>query len=631
MLKRVTSIILFFIIISLRQNLIATKLRCRCLMNDPTCWPNLSVWQTFNESIGGRLILVQPSAAFCSGDPPNIDVCTNALAQWTNATWRSDQVGAMQNHNWENTSCSEHLENITCTQGSVPRLAVNATTAEHVQATIRLANANNLRLVIKTTGHDYLGRSTAADSLLLWLHYMKTMTLIEQYTSCTDENISNAIRLDAGVQWGEVYVWLSTYNLIAIGGASPTVGAIGGFLQSGGHGPLTRWKGMAADQVLEFDVITADGQRQIVNACQNEDLFWALRGGGGGSFAVVLSAVLRTFPSPSIVSVLYSISATNETRYARFIRDFIRFIPTIADASYAGYYYMTDTNISIVFFVPNGNFTVTTTIFDQLINNNTDLQFISNFAFTVPSFYDYFARIMAVSNPTGANVLLGSRLIPETIVRHQPDQVADAFFRTRGRSENQSVLIGHLVAGGQVSNTLINNSVSSGWRTALLHMVISQEWNDNTSASDQEILALHLRTQVEILQTVAGGTQSSCYLNEADPNEPNWQQKFFGTQANYNQLKSIKKAIDPNGLFIYEHVILRTFVIDFILDTNQRFEPSIDRASAMLLRRQIIIPQHAQRPVLFKCLSSITNNNQIHLVYYSKSLHCNSLCSINDN
>ncbi|CAM2726255.1 unnamed protein product [Rotaria socialis] len=524
-------------------------------MSDANCWPSLSVWQNFNESVHGRLIPVQPSVAFCSGNPPNDDLCNNALTEWTNSKWRSDQVGSMQNHNWENTSCSDHLGNVTCTQGSVPRLAVNATTVEHVQATVRFSSAENLRLVIKTTGHDYLGRSTAPDSLLLWLHYMKSMTLIEQYISCTGENVANAIRLGAGVQWGEVYAWLSTYNLIAIGGASITVGAIGGFLQGGGHGPLTRWKGMAADQVLEFDVVTADGQRRTVNACENKDLFWALRGGGGGSFAVVLSAVLRTFPSPSIVSALYTVSALNKDRYARFIHDFIRFIPILADVGYAGYFYMTDTSISIALFVPNGNFTVATAIIDKLIKNNTDLQFSTNSTHLFPSFYDYFALIMASSNLAGGNVLLGSRLIPEEIVRDQPDRVAEALFQARGLSKTQSILIGHLVAGGEIAKISINNSVNPAWRSSLLHMINAQTWDDGTTVNDQNMIASRLRVQVEILDTVAGGAQSSCYLNEADPNEPNWKQKFFGTLANYNRLASIKKELDPNGLFICRNCV----------------------------------------------------------------------------
>ncbi|CAF2668844.1 unnamed protein product [Rotaria sp. Silwood2] len=531
------------------------ELHCRCLMSNPTCWPNASVWQNFNESIDGRLVSVRSTASFCVGNPPNMEVCNSALSQWTNSTWRADQIGSMQNYNWENVSCSGDPGNVTCTQGSIPRLGINATTVEHVLATIRLASVNNLRLVIKSTGHDYLGRSTAADSLLLWLHHMKNMNLLEQYTSCTGEIVSNAIRLSAGVQWGEVYSWLARYKLIAIGGISSTVGAIGGYLQGGGHGPLSRWKGMAADQVLEFDVVTADGQRRTVNACQNQDLFWALRGGGGQTFAVVLSAVLRTFPSPSIVSTIYSISATNEVRYARLILDFIRFMPTLADVDYSGYFYLIDLTLNIVYFVPNGNFTVVTSIFNEFMKNNKDLQFNANFTTMFPTFYDYFTYIMNSSDSSGGHVLFGSRLIPETIVRQQPDQLAEVLFRIRGRSKNQSIIGGHFVAGGEVSKVSINNSINPAWRTALMQIIFIQGWYENTSAADQTLLASHLRTQVELLQTVAGGSQSSCYLNEADPNEPDWQQKFFGTQAHYNRLKSIKNAVDPNGLFICKNCV----------------------------------------------------------------------------
>ncbi|CAF4761473.1 unnamed protein product, partial [Rotaria sp. Silwood2] len=214
---------------------------------------------------------------------------------------------------------------------------------------------NNLRLVIKSTGHDILGRSTAAGSLLLWLHHMKNMTLIEQYSSCGLNNVSNAIRLEAGVQWSEVYLWLSKFNLVAIGGASGTVSAVGGYLQGGGHGPLSRWKGLAVDQVLEYDVITADGQRQTVNACQNRDLFWALSGGGGGTYAIVLSAVVRTFPSPSIVIATFSVKASNETRYEKLIESFVEILPTVADAGWSGYFDIVDMTLRVLFHVPNGD------------------------------------------------------------------------------------------------------------------------------------------------------------------------------------------------------------------------------------------------------------------------------------
>ncbi|CAF4831713.1 unnamed protein product, partial [Rotaria magnacalcarata] len=71
-------------------------------------------------------------------------------------------------------------------------------------------------------------------------------------------------------------------------------------------------------------------------------------------------------------------------------------------------------------------------------------------------------------------------------------------------------------------------------------MINVQGWDEDTTVSDQNMIASRLRVQVEILQTVAGDAQSSCYLNEADPNEPNWEQKFFGTRTNYDRLASIK-------------------------------------------------------------------------------------------
>jgi len=342
--------------------------------------------------------------------------------------------------------------------------------------------------------------------------------------------------------------------LTAIGGASGSVGAVGGYLQGGGHGPLTRWKGLAADNVLEFDVVTANGQRQTVNACQNTDLFWALGGGGGGTFAIVLSVVLRTFSSPSILVTSYNFGAPNEDRYATFIRDFIRLIPTLADDGWSGYFNILDMNISTTLIWPNGNVTKANETFDKFLNNNIDLQIIRTPVLSFPSFYEFFYNVLAQSTPIGFNVLIGSRLIPETIVRNQPDQVAKIFNQIKGRSQNPSVLAGHLVAGGQVSY-VTNTSINPVWRTSLLHMVYGQFWSDGTSLNDQQKHAEHVTNQVNILQTIAGGDQSGSYMNEADPNEPNWQQKYFGTQAIYDRLKTIKQTVDLSGLFICKNCV----------------------------------------------------------------------------
>ncbi|CAF3195138.1 unnamed protein product [Rotaria sp. Silwood2] len=506
----------------------------------------------FNESIDGRLVVPEPSAAVCDERTYNAMGCSIAKAQWSNAAWRSDQVGAMQMHNWENSSCSIFVNSSTCNQGSVSVLAVDAMSPEHVQATVRFAAMNNLRLVIKSTGHDILGRSTAAGSLLLWLHHMRNMTLIEQYSSCGLNNVSNAIRLEAGVQWSEVYLWLSKINLVAIGGTSGTVSAVGGYLQGGGHSPLSRWKGMAVDQVLEYDVVTADGQRQTVNACQNGDLFWALSGGGGGTYAIVLSAVVQTFPSPSIVAATFSVNTSNGTRYEKLIESFVEILPTVADAGWSGYFDIADMTLRVLFHVPNGDWAALNAILNQFAVSNSDLDFNTTKSFVVPSFYGYFALLLEPNNPTGYNLLVSSRLIPESIIRSKPDEVAAVFVQAKGQSTTGSNLRGSLVAGGQVSNTKNrNNSVNPGWRTALVRMACMQSWLDTISKADQDYLATQVLLRAEMLDTVLpAGSQPTCYGNEAHPNEMNWQEKFFGSKVIYNQLKRIKEKYDPLGLFV---------------------------------------------------------------------------------
>ncbi|CAF1141125.1 unnamed protein product [Adineta steineri] len=364
----------------------------------------------------------------------------------------------MQSPQWENSSCSVFFNSTICNQGSVPILAVNAT--------LQLVNRYNLRLVIKTTGHDFLDRSTANGALLLWLRHKKNLTFINNMLSCMGENIFSVIRIGAGVQWGKVYKWLAQYNLIAIGGAA--------------------------------------------------NLFWALRGGGAGTFAVVLSVTLRTYPSPSMISSNHFLNPPNNTRYASFVHHFVRLLPILADSGWAGYFYLTMKTFTLAFFLPNGDNDITNTTINQLINNFTQPAYYS-----FPKFIDFFVTVMESSSPTGSNVILGSRLIPETAIRNQPNQVADTFLQLK--DENGPLLIGHLVVGGKVSDTTQNNSINSAWGTALLHMIYARSWNDGTSTEDQEKLAKLDTEKVEILQTIAGGSQSGSYINEADPNEKDWQ------------------------------------------------------------------------------------------------------------
>ncbi|KAG8703845.1 hypothetical protein FRC08_002611 [Ceratobasidium sp. 394] len=138
------------------------------------CWPSSGVWSSFNASISGRLVAPRPPAWPCHD--PNYDeaACLDAKANCNNSFWRSDQVGAMQDPIWESLGCNiDTPRHEACKQGFVPVYSVAAQEASDVSKAVMFATKHKLRLVVKNTGHDFLGRSSAAGSLSIWTHQLK--------------------------------------------------------------------------------------------------------------------------------------------------------------------------------------------------------------------------------------------------------------------------------------------------------------------------------------------------------------------------------------------------------------------------------------------------------------------------
>ena len=107
-----------------------------------------------------------------------------------------------------------------------------------------------------------------------------------------------AVTVEAGAIWGQVYDAVTTGGGRYVqGGGCMTVG-VAGLIQSGGFGSFSKAYGMAAASLLEAEVVTADGSVRVANACSEPELFWGLKGGGGGSVGVVTRLTLRTHPLP---------------------------------------------------------------------------------------------------------------------------------------------------------------------------------------------------------------------------------------------------------------------------------------------------------------------------------------------
>ena len=178
-------------------------------------------------------------------------------------------VGALQWENWEawpeqNQQCYvESPRSIPCGQGRVSLYSAEVETAAHVQATVNFAVSHNIKIAIKNSGHDFLGRSSAPFSLQILTYKMKNISVINSFVPSVPSGMKipdgiKAVTLAAGVQEHDLYEYLTTQNAIIVVGSANTVGAVGGYIQGGGHSLMGWVAGMASDNALEFEIVTAD-------------------------------------------------------------------------------------------------------------------------------------------------------------------------------------------------------------------------------------------------------------------------------------------------------------------------------------------------------------------------------------
>ena len=205
--------------------------------------------------------------------------------------------------------------------------AVAAKTAGDVAAAVDFAREHNLRLVVKGGGHSYLGTSNAPDSLLIWTRAMDEIVLHDGFVpqGCSAPPLP-AVSVGAGAIWLHVYDAVTTKaGRYVQGGGCTTVG-VAGLVQSGGFGSFSKNYGTAAASLLEAEVVTADGAVRIANACTNPDLFWALKGGGGGSFGVVTRLTLKTHElAERAGAAIFTVKAMSGPAFRALIRKFVAF------------------------------------------------------------------------------------------------------------------------------------------------------------------------------------------------------------------------------------------------------------------------------------------------------------------
>ncbi|KTD69346.1 MULTISPECIES: FAD-dependent oxidoreductase [Legionella] len=308
---------LWMILYSLFMSSLCHGTSTYCSPKQP-CWPTQAQWDTLNKAVNGHLQQGHSPLSPCIKNTDN-SACKEVLNKLKNPFFIESQPGATQSNGW-----------VDAWQSAVSPYVVAAENAQEIAAAVNFARTHRIKLVVKGTGHDYLGRSNAANSLLIWTHNMRQVTLHEHFVpqGCpATQTPKPAVTVAAGTRWIEAYKEVTTNNGRYVqGGGCATVGAAGGFIQGGGFGSFSKKFGTGAAGVLEAEIITADGAIRTANACQNQDLFWALKGGGGGTYGVVSKITLQTHELPNTFGkVKGAITAKSDAAYEQLIHYFINF------------------------------------------------------------------------------------------------------------------------------------------------------------------------------------------------------------------------------------------------------------------------------------------------------------------
>jgi FAD/FMN-containing dehydrogenase len=538
-------------------------------------------WTELDERLGDRLVRVESPLRACVVDPGSV-ACDDALRSLQNPFFCEDEPGAFQTSGWLDGFVAE-----------ASRYAVAARTAEEVAVAVMFAREHGLRLAIKGTGHDYLGRSSAADSLLVWTHQMRDVTVHDAFAITGGDGSYTpvpAITVGAGTRWLEAYVAATRRDRYVQGGGCTSVGAAGGFTQGGGFGSFSKRFGTAAGNVLEVEVVTADGEILIANEAQHEDLFWALRGGGGGTFGVVTKMTLRTHEMPETFgAAIGTIASHSDADYRRLIRAFVHFFADHLDNEHWGEQVRLGPDNTMEFAltmldVDDAEAHAIWEPFTDWVTQHSDAVsgeiFFASLPFTAmwdlewwaTNVPDFITRDDRPGQPPGIYWWASnqgevsqylhayrSRWLPRAQFEESAaDTLTDALFEASRHwhftlHANKALSGATAEARDRDRRTSINPAAFDA--AALLIMASNQQYaypgvpgHEPDQAAGRAIVA-RIDAAMRPIREASPG--AGAYLNEADYFEPDWQHSFWGD--NYPRLLDIKHRYDPTNLFRVHH------------------------------------------------------------------------------
>jgi len=417
-----------------------------------------------------------------------------------------------------------------------------------VQTCLAFAQRFGVPLAPRAGGHSYAGYSTTT-GLVVDVTRMSTVAV----------NPGNGtVKVGAGARLIDIYAALSQYGFALPGGSCPTVG-IAGLTLGGGVGVLGRKFGLTSDNLLAAQIVVADGRVLTCDANHYPDLFWALRGGGGGNFGIVTSFTFRvhSIASLSLFTLRWSWSSA-----AAVVDAWQRWAPSAPDELWSNCVLQASRDPNVYPIVEVGGVYVgdvgpLSSLLSQLtgqINAAPISRYVSGAGLLQTMLDEAGCSDKTVSechlssqNPQGLLIRAAYSSKSDYFTRLLPRQGIDNMVNAVARSQFTSTLgqggIGLDAFGGAI------NRVAPG-ATAFVHRnaLFSAQYTANWRGSDPASIVAANRTWLsETWQAMRPYASGAAYQNYIDPDLSNWQQAYYG--ANLPRLQKVKAAYDPGDLF----------------------------------------------------------------------------------
>ena len=558
------------------------RVRRRVRPSDPG-WPSAAKWETLGQDVEGNLIRPKPLFAPCDAEPGSA-ACADVMTNLRNPFFISDQPSGTEVSGW-----------VDAWMPAASEYAVAAKNTAHVAAAVNFAREHNLRLVVKGTGHSYLGTSNAPDSLLIWTRAMNQVVVHEAFvplgceTHCTPVP---AVSAGAGAMWIDVYDAVTTRAGRYVQGGGCTSVGVAGLVQSGGFGSFSKGFGTAAAGLLEAEIVTADGRVRIANAHLHPDLFWALKGGGGGSWGVVTRVTLRTHDLPqSFNYATGEVQAISDDAFQRLIAHLVDFYSESLFNPHWGEQIRIrpDNTIELSMIGAGLDGDQASRVwqpFFDFVKSSNDLAADDLRASAIPRPPRHFWDVVYRESKGNHSMIRDPRpdapsrrawwegdqdqvgalihgydslwLPASLLAKNQRSRLAKALYAASRHHKlelhfNKGIAGAPAEAVAATKNTATNPAVVDAFALVIIADGEGAAY-PGMSRPPVDVAAAHRRKlaidrAAAELRRIAPGAGS--YVSESNYFHASWQEAYWGT--NYPRLRAIKRKYDPTGLFFVHH------------------------------------------------------------------------------